>query len=280
MRKLGILTALVVVAALVFTWRGSAHRGAKPGGGKALRLATTTSVKDSGLLADLLPAFERKAGYKVEVAAVGSGKAIELLTSGQADVAITHAPDEEQKALGAGSIGRRTVFMHNDFVIVGPNAPDGKAATLAGAGDIRDALRRIRDSGGRFLSRGDGSGTHRREKALWAAAGIPADLSFIEATRAGMGETLAKASTEKAFTLTDRSTFLAKRKGLSLVILFQGDDELRNFYAVLEPKQGQSGVDADGAKALTDFLRSPEGRAAIGGFGVAAYGEPLFTPED
>lgn len=242
---------------------------------KTLRLATTTSVQDSGLLPELLPAFEKKTGYRVEVSAVGSGKALEMLGSGAADLAVTHAPDAELAAVAAGKVARRTPFMHNEFVIVGPK---DQAAVVAGAADVREALRRISESGRKLVSRADGSGTHQRELSLWASAGIARDAPFILAANAGMGETLALASKEGAFALSDRSTFLARRADLDLAIVFQGDMALRNTYSALEP-QRKDGA-AEGARAFVDFVRSPEGRALIGQFGVKTYGEPLFTPEE
>jgi tungstate transport system substrate-binding protein len=152
---------------------------------------------------------------------------------------------------------------------------------VAGAGDASAAMRAIAASGRKFISRGDDSGTNQRELALWKAAGIAADSSFIVRAGKGMGETLARASEDGAFTLSDRATFLAKHKDVKLAILFQGDSALRNTYSVIEPAKasGDGRVNSDGARALTDFVRSPEGRALIGAFGVKALGEPLFTPE-
>lgn len=242
------------------------------GSGRALRLSTTTSVKDSGLLAVLLPKLEERTGRHVEVQAVGSGKALELLQAGGADVAITHAPALEARAVSEGW-ATRLPFMHNEFLVVGPK---DLAAGVAGAGDVRAVLRSIAASGKKFLSRADGSGTHQRERELWKAAGIAEDAPFIVQARAGMADTLKRASDEEAFTLADRGTFVAQRKGLELVIVFQGDEALKNVYSVMLPVKGEG---ADGAKALADFVRSPEGRAVIGGFGVEQLGEPLFTPE-
>jgi tungstate transport system substrate-binding protein len=247
-----------------------------PKGGKKLRLGTTTSVKDSGLLEELLPPFEKKSGYAVAVESVGSGKSLAMLASAAVDVAITHAPDEEQRAIESGKVGRRTPFMHNEFVIVG--AKD-HAAAVAGASDFREVLKKIASSGKKFVSRGDGSGTHLREQALWKAAGIASDAAFIIVAKKGMAETLAKASKEEAFALTDRSTFLAHRKDLDLAIVFQGDDELRNFYAVLLPATKTEGVNREGGQALADYLQSSDGRAVIGRFGIEKLGEPLFTPD-
>jgi tungstate transport system substrate-binding protein len=156
----------------------------EPAGGRALRMATTTSVKDSGLLDELLPAFEKKTGYRVEVSAVGSGKALQMLREGAADLALTHAPAEEQAAVASGEVGRRTPFMHNEFVLVGPQ---DQVTVVAGARDIREALRKIESSTRKFISRGDNSGTHQRELVLFQAAGIAADSSFIERANAGWG---------------------------------------------------------------------------------------------
>ncbi len=244
--------------------------------GEPLRLATTTSVQDSGLLSVLLAAFEGKSGYRVDVSAVGSGKALARLAKGEADVAITHAPAAEHEAVATGRAARRTAVMHNAFVIAGPG---DMLARVAGAGDYRTVLESIATSGAKFVSRGDRSGTHLREQALWHSAGLEADADFIIVAQAGMGDTLRRASEEEAFTLTDRATFMNLHDDLDLVIVFQGDEELRNVYSVLEPGPEASGADVDGARALADFLRSAEGRALIGSFGVERLGQPLFTPE-
>jgi tungstate transport system substrate-binding protein len=244
--------------------------------GEPVRLATTTSVQDSGLLAQLLPAFEKKTGHSVEIAAVGSGKALAMLAAGEADVAITHAPAAEQQAITAGDAARRTPVMHNAFVIVGPREQLG---VVAGAGDFRAVLEKIASSGEKFVSRADGSGTHLREQGLWKAAGIASDAGFIVAAKAGMGDTLRLASSWDAFTMTDRATFISLRDDLDLAIVFQGDDELQNVYSVVEPSTKSSGTNKDGAAAFAAFLRSAEGRALIGGFGVHKHHEPLFTPE-
>lgn len=257
----------LTLAALVGCSGGGDH-------GKPLRLATTTSVQDSGLLGTLVPAFEAHSGRKVEVSAVGSGKAVELLAAGQADVALTHSPEEEVRALAAGRVDARTPVMRNEFVLVGP--PE-YAQVVAGESDAVAALRAIASSGHAFVSRGDSSGTHQREQSLWASASVPADDRTIIVANAGMGETLQVASRKHAFTLSDRATYLARREGLDLVIVFQGGDALDNVYSVLEPASA-SNADAVGARTFADFLRSEPARGLIGGFGVQAYGEPLFTP--
>lgn len=264
---------LLVTAAFVVLLAGC---GSSSSSGKSLRLATTTSVVDSGLLLVLLPAFEKQSGYAVTVSSVGSGKALYQIHEDGADVAITHAPELELEAIRKGAALRRTPFMHNDFVIVGPKSEVGR---VAGAGDFRAVLEAIAASGKKFVSRGDESGTHTREKALWKQAGLDPAASFIIPAKAGMAETLKRAADEGAFALADKGTFLAQRKDLDLAIVFQGDDELRNVYSVIEPPGGAR-ANAEGARALAAFVRSPEGRAVIGAFGVEKLGEPLFTPED
>jgi tungstate transport system substrate-binding protein len=264
----------VILAGGIFLW-SNLHRAVGPSGGRQLRLATTTSVADSGLLAVLAPAFEKRSGYRLEVQSPGSGKAIELLRDGAVDVAITHAPEAEARALEAGEIGSRNVFMQNEFVIVGPK---DKIAVVAGATSAADALQRIAASGSAFISRGDESGTNQLEQKLWRSAGMAPNESFIVSAHAGMGATLERASKQKAFTVSDRSTFLARRKDLDLVIVFQGDPALRNHYSVLVPEAHRK-VNADGARALSLFVRSQAGRAVIGSYGIERFGESLFTPE-
>jgi tungstate transport system substrate-binding protein len=271
MKKVGILTA--ALAAALLSW-ALLFRKAEPAGGRTLRLATTTSVTDSGLLEVLAPAFEKQTGYHLEVQSTGSGKAIELLRAGAVDVAITHAPVQEEKALAERAITRRVPFMHNAFVLVGPKA---QVSVVAGATSAAEALRRIDASGRPFISRGDGSGTNQMEVALWAAAGVTATASFIRSAHAGMGATLDRAAKEGAFTFSDRGTFLARRNTLDLVIVFQGDPALENRYSVLEPAPAAS-VNAKGAQALGSFLRSDAGRRVIGTYGIDRYGEALFSP--
>lgn len=272
--KLGLMLSRRSFAALVCACAALVACGGERG--KPLRLATTTSVHDSGLLDRLLPAFTAAHGRPVEVHAVGSGQAIAMLRSGQADVAITHSPGEEVQALEAGQLGARTPVMRNAFVLVGPVE---YAGVVAGEGDITGAMRDVAASGHRFVSRADDSGTHQRERQLWASAGVPADSPFILPARAGMAATLDLAAREHAFALSDRGTFLARRGDLGLAILFQGGADLENLYSVLEPAP-RPGTDTPGARAFLNFMRSAPARAQIGSHGVAALGEPLFTPID
>ena len=269
-----LIGAALVLAGGVVLWQTLSSSTDEGAGGGTLRLATTTSARDSGLLDALLPVFTEQTGWEVEVFDVGSGKALDMLRAGEADVALTHAPDAENAMLAAGDAAARTPVMRNDFVLVGP--PAG-LDIVAGSATISEALGRIAASGTPFVTRGDDSGTHRRERALWSAAGVPADADFLMAANAGMGATLARASEEGAFTLTDRATYLVSRNDLDLVVVYQDDDALKNTYSVVETTRAD--VPA-GARKLVTFLRSEEGRTLIGRFAVEEFGEPLFVPEE
>jgi tungstate transport system substrate-binding protein len=261
--------------ALVVTLLALSCGRAEPAGGRLLHLATTASVKDSGLFDVLAPAFEKKTGYHLDIRAVGSVKALTLVQDGVVDVAISHAPEDEEAAFAAKIIARRTPFMHNEFVIAGPR---DQAAVLAGAGTAIAALRAIAASGRKFASRADDSGTHRRERLLWKSAGLDPMGAFILHTKTSMAATLALASDEGAFVLCDRATFLANQKETRLVIVFQGDAALRNTYSVIEPNGAPGNL--AGAHELAQYVVSPEGRAVIGAFGIDTLGQPLFTPGD
>jgi tungstate transport system substrate-binding protein len=243
----------------------------------AIVLATTTSTQDSGLLDVLVPRFEKETGTEVKVIAVGTGAALRMASTGNADVVLVHAPDAEKKYVDAGDLieGRRV--MHNDFVIVGPeDDPAGvrKATTAA------DAMKAIA-SGASFISRGDDSGTHKQELVLWAAAGIdPKSLTKREETGQGMGATLNVADQRRAYTLTDRGTYLAQRKRLALAVVFEGDPTLQNIYHVylVNPDKHEN-IRTAGARAFAAFLVSPAIQQVIGDFKRQEYGQPLFFPD-
>jgi tungstate transport system substrate-binding protein len=247
---------------------------------KAVILATTTSTQDSGLLDALVPAFEKQTGYVVKTISVGSGQAIAMGRKGEADVLLVHSPADEQKLVQDGFTASRRLVMHNDFVLVGPPADP---AGIRGAGSTRDAARRVAEAGSLFLSRGDNSGTHAKEKAIWKAAGLdPEGRRWYQQTGLGMGETLNVASEKGGYTLADRGTLLARGKvrPLALEILVEGEPLLLNVYHVIEVSPARwPRVNAAGAKAFADFVVSPQGQALIGRFGVDKVGAPLFTPD-
>ncbi|HEY8491524.1 MAG TPA: substrate-binding domain-containing protein [Dehalococcoidia bacterium] len=243
-----------------------------------LILATTTSTMDSGLLDVLIPAFEEESGYRVTPVAVGSGQALELGRRGEADVLLVHAPEAEERFMAEGHGVDRRLVMHNDFVIVGP--PEDPAGARAAAA-TREVLSRIAAAGARFISRGDDSGTHQLERALWQAAGIdPEGEAWYVVSGQGMGATLGVANERRGYTLTDRATYLALRDRLDLEILHQGDPVLRNVYHVIQVDPSKNDrVNAEGAQAFAEFLVGERAQEIIGEFGRDRFGEPLFTPD-
>ncbi len=263
------------LAALALAVAGVALTGCGAGDAAPSRLilASTTSTEDSGLFDALIPAFEKaNPGVDVVVIAVGTGEALELGRRGDADVVLVHAPAAESAFVAAGHGTERRAVMVNDFVIVGPAADP---AGIAGGADAAAALRRIAAAGVPFLSRGDDSGTHRKERALWTAAGIePEGAWYLEAGQ-GMGDVLAIAGERRATTLSDRATFLALGVRHGLVVLVEGDPALLNPYAVI-PVTGAR--NAAGARRFADWITSPAGQAVIADFGVERFGQPLFRP--
>jgi tungstate transport system substrate-binding protein len=244
---------------------------------KSVILATTTSTQDSGLLDVLVPIFEKESGYLVKTIAVGSGQAMKMGEKGEADVLLVHSPAAESKFMAEGFGVTHRLVMHNDFIIVGPPADPAK---IKGASAV-DALKRIAKTGAIFVSRGDNSGTHAKEKGLWKGAAInPDGQKWYQQTGIGMGQSLNVAAEKKGYILTDRATYLALNKGLGLVILNEGDSKLLNVYHVIElnavkwPK-----VNSQGGKAFADFMVAKTTQAVIGRFGVEKFGAPLFFPD-
>jgi tungstate transport system substrate-binding protein len=240
-------------------------------------LATTTSTQDSGLLDLLVPRFEKASSTEVKVIAVGSGAALRMAARGDADVVLVHAPDAERPLVESGDLIDGRAVMHNDFVIVGPA---GDPAGIRQLASIADCMRAIA-ARGTFVSRGDDSGTHAQELALWSLATIdPRTVARREETGQGMGATLNVADQKKAYTLSDRGTYLSLRRSLSLVVLSQGDVHLRNNYHVyaVNPARHQ-GAKYAGARRFIDFLVSADIQRAIGDFKRVEFGEPLFFPD-
>jgi len=245
---------------------------------KNIIMATTTSTQDSGLLDTLLPIFEKKTGYFVKTIAVGSGQAMAMGEKGEADVLLVHSPEAEKKFVAEGNGINRRIIMHNDFIVVGP-ADD--PAKIKGLKSSAEAFKNISATEALFVSRGDNSGTHAKEKAIWKAAGIdPEKSKGYQQTGLGMGQTLGVAAEKKGYTLTDRGTYLALQKGLHLDILVEGDALLLNIYHVIEVNPAKwPKVNAAGAKAFADFMVSQETQDIIKTFGVEQYGSPLFFPD-
>jgi tungstate transport system substrate-binding protein len=239
-------------------------------------LSTTTSTQDSGLLDVLVPLFERRTGLTVKTISVGTGQALALAARGEADVTLAHAASLEKKYVAEGKMTNRRLVMYNDFVIIGP--PDDPAK-IKGVAKALDALKRIAESQSRFVSRGDKSGTHVLELALWKQAGIePKGAWYIESGQ-GMGQTLGIANDRRAYTLTDRATYLAFQKRVDLPILIENDRPLLNIYSVMEvnPANGPR-VNVAGGKAFAEFVLAPETQEVIRTFGMDKYGQALFVP--
>lgn len=242
-------------------------------------LATTTSTRDAGLLDSLLPVFEHRTGYRVKVIAVGSGQALAMGRRGDADVVLSHAPEAERALVDSGYFVSRRLVMHNEFLVVGP-ADD--PAGLRGMSDAAAAFRKLAARHGPFVSRGDQSGTHQREQLLWKRVGLaipPHALWYVESGQ-GMGATLQLADEKRAYTLTDRATYLAWRDKLHLVPMVEGDTLLYNVYHVLEldPRNARR-INSAGGKALADFFVAPETQRLIGEFRKASFGQSLFVPD-
>jgi len=266
MRRHALLTALVLA---ILPLSAEAQR-------PPVILSTTTSTQDSGLLDVLVPLFERQTGYSVKTIAVGTGQALALAGRGEADVVLAHAPALEKKYIADGKMLNRRLVMYNDFVIIGPAEDPAKIKRMTKAAD---AMKAIASTGSRFVSRGDNSGTHNLEKELWKLAGVEPQTGWYIESGQGMGATLGIADDRKAYTLTDRGTYLAFQKRVRLPILLEGDRPLLNLYSVMEvnPANGPK-VNTVGGKTFADFMVSADVQKVIKTYGVDKYGQPLFVP--
>ena len=245
---------------------------------KNIILATTTSTQDTGLLDVLIPIFEKETGYFVKTIAVGSGQAMAMGQKGEADVLLVHSPDAEKKFVADGFGVNRQLVMHNDFVIVGPASDPAK---IEGTKSSAEALNLIANANALFVSRGDNSGTHAKEKTLWKKADInPVGQKWYQETGLGMGQTLNVAAEKKGYTLADRGTYLALKKNLGLDILVEGDVALLNIYHVIEVNVDKwPKVNVEGAKAFAEFMVSKKTQGIIKTFGIDKFGSPLFFPD-
>jgi tungstate transport system substrate-binding protein len=267
-----MIRAGVALLVIAFAWLSAAAQAPS----RSVILSTTTSTQDSGLLDVLVPLFEKETGVTVKTVSVGTGQALALAARGEADGVLVHAPSLEKKYVEEDKLHARRLVMYNDFIVVGPEADPAK---IRGEPRAAAALARIAAAGARFVSRGDKSGTHMLEQSLWKQAGVtPAAPWYIESGQ-GMGATLGIADDRRAYTLTDRGTFLAFGKRVALTTLVEGDRLLFNVYSVMEvnPANGPR-VNAAGGKAFADFMVAPRTQAVIKTFGVEKFGRPLFVP--
>ncbi|HSB68565.1 MAG TPA: substrate-binding domain-containing protein [Candidatus Methylomirabilis sp.] len=246
-------------------------------GGQPVVLSITTSAEDSGLLNVLLPLFEKRTGHTVKLMEVGSGHALALAAKGETDVCLVNAPEAEKRYVADGLLVNRRLVMHDEFLIVGPKEDPAKIRGHRGAAE---ALKRIAEARATFVSRGGDSGTEQMEKKVWRAAHVEPSGAWYLRTGQGMGATLVIASEKRAYTLTDRGTYLAFSKHVQLVPMVERDRMLLNVYSVLESNARRfPQVNGAGGKALADFLVSGEAQEIIRRFGVEKFGEPLFFPD-
>jgi tungstate transport system substrate-binding protein len=283
LRKRNLLVSMVVlVLAMLVAFAGCGQNQAQQPQNtpepqvKDVILATTTSTQDSGLLDVLIPIFEEQTGYNVKTVAVGSGAAIAMGEKGEADVLLTHSPNDEKRIVESGAVINYQLIMHNDFIIIGPEDDPAGIKGLKSA----EAFKKISENEAAFVSRGDNSGTHSKEKAIWKAANITPEGNWYHQSGAGMGQTLNVANEKLAYTLTDRATFLAQQKNISLVILSEGDAPLLNIYHVMQVNpEKHAKVNKEGAKAFVDFMVDADTQKVIGEFGKDKYGQNLFIPD-
>ena len=273
-----IITIVPLCMILLAAWFSCTDKQEKESEKKKtiLRLATTTSTVQSGLFDVLIPVFESKYNITVTVIARGTGAALQLARDGKADVVLVHAKEAEDTFVMEGyGVNRRDV-MYNDFVILGP--PEDPLQ-VKGENDALIVLKKIFDQKAPFISRGDNSGTHMREMNLWRIAGLKPEGNWYRESKESMLETLKAASKQKAYTLSDRSTYLYNLEELDLIVVVEGDKRLLNPYGVIAVNPEKvSGVNFKPAMAFVDFLTSLEGQEIISGYGRMKFGMPLFTP--
>ncbi len=243
-----------------------------------IRCSTTTSVNDSGLMGYLEPLFEAETGYDLQITSNGSGAAIALGRSGDADVLLVHSKDDEEKFVSEGYGVERIPFMFNFFVIAGP-ADDPAAA--AGSANAAEAFKKIADGKNTFVSRGDDSGTHKKELKIWKAAALTPDAAkdtwYLSAGK-GMGDCLTMANEQSAYILTDKGTFLSMKDKLDIKILLAESDDMKNTYSLIACSTAKNpDVNAEGAQAFIDWMTKQETLDKIAEYGKTQYGEALFS---
>jgi tungstate transport system substrate-binding protein len=278
-RRLTVRVVALAVAAALVVGAAACGSSAEPTVQRdQLIVATTTSLNDSGLLEDaILPALkERQLELTVKVVAVGSGEAIAMGAKGEADVLLVHSPADEAQFMADGHGALRLPFAYNHFIIVGP-ADD--PAKVKQAKTAAEAFASIAQSSSTFVSRGDESGTHKKELKLWDAAGVTPEGDWYVSTGQGMGETLRIAAEKQGYTLTDAGTYLSQKASLDLVALTSESEDLKNVYDAIIVNQNEfPAVNAAAAEQLCSLLVGAEGQRMIGDYGVKQYGQALFRP--
>jgi len=262
-RMITLTIALVVLVSLV---------ACSSPADEELILATTTSTENSGLLAEILPDFEASSGYTVKTVAVGTGNALQMGRDGEADVLLVHARPDEELMVEEGYAPYREDVMYNDFVLLGPAGSDS-------FGSLEDALMSVHDEALVFVSRGDNSGTHKKEMSLWESMGVTPEWADYLSAGKGMGDVLLMADEMEAYTMSDRATYLSMQDNLDLEIVYEGDERLFNPYGVL-PVSGElhPEVNTEAAEAFVEWITSADVQSQIEAFGKESFGQSLFFP--
>ncbi|MDF1616586.1 substrate-binding domain-containing protein [Petrocella sp. FN5] len=262
-----IIGAILVFALILTAW-AVMNMNKEP---EFILLSTTTSTQDSGLLDYILPSFTEETGIEVKVVAVGTGKALQMGRDGEADVLLVHAKASEVEFIEEGHGVERFDVMYNDFILVGPQALEYAS--------IGETLEGIKNNEAKFVSRGDDSGTHKKELSIWATAGIEPEGDWYVSAGKGMGDVLQMANELRAYTLTDRATYLSMKDALELEIVFEADALLLNEYGVIavDPTKNNE-INNKGANAFIAWLLSSDTQEMIGEFGQDLYGQALFFP--
>lgn len=271
------LLAILLAAMMLFSLAACGGGEETPGNAPAnpvIRMSTTTSVNDSGLLPYLLPVFEKATGYTVEVQSAGTGAAIQKAKDGNADLILVHSKASEEEFINEGYGVERLPFMYNYFVVVGP-ADD--PAGIKDSANAAEAFDKIEDAEALFVSRGDESGTHKAELKIWGEDVPEADDKWYISAGQGMGACLTMASEKGAYCLTDKATFLSNKADLDLEIILAEGEDMKNTYSLIECNPEKlDGINTEGAKALIEWMTGDEASALIAKYGEEEYGAPLF----
>jgi len=277
-KLLAVLMIMLLAIGLLAGCGTAQEQGAPVEPAGSIILATTTSTQDSGLLDYLLPEFTNDTGIEVQTIAVGTGKAIQMGVDGEADIMLVHAKASEEEFMANGDGVERSDVMYNDFILLGPPS-DPAGIKAAYADDIIGALTAINDVKAKFVSRGDDSGTHKKELAIWKSAEIAPEGAWYISAGQGMGPVLTMASEQQAYTISDRATYLSMKDTLELEIVCEGATDLLNQYGVItvNPEKNEQ-INYEGAKAFYDWMISEKGQQLISQYGVEEYGQALFIP--
>ncbi len=271
-----VITPWIISVLVVLVFAGCTYNEKENQG--SILLATTTSTQDSGLLEHILPKFTEETGIEVKVIAVGTGKAIQMGVDGEADVLLVHAKSSEEEFVISGHAAARFDVMYNDFVVIGPK--DDPAGLVDGAmGDVAIAFALLNEGNYTFVSRGDDSGTDKKEKGIWKLVGIEPSGDWYVSAGKGMGDVIQMTYEMLGYTLTDRATFLAMRDTIDLKIVVESDVNLLNQYGVLavDPNKNKE-INGEGAQLFVDWILSEGAQKLISEFGLEEFGQSLFIP--